>query len=110
MDRNGGGGAGQPAQAGGRLSQASYRAETAETFETRFQRGQEQMNAVVSSYPLSAAMTSFTAGLAVGVAIGLLITEPPPLRWFERIPDSFGRRWLESLLNSLPESVRAQVP
>jgi hypothetical protein len=106
MDMNSGG---QPARAGGRLGQASYPTATADSAASTFQRGQEQMNAVVTNYPFSAVVTCFTAGLAVGITIGLIITEPPTPRWYERIPDSFGRRWLESLLNSLPESVRAQV-
>lgn len=110
-----------PAQGGGDIGEASHRREaistsgrmwarsSAENLEAAFQRGQEQMSAVVSRYPFSSTMTSFTAGLAIGVAIGLLITEPPPRRWYERVPDAFGRRWLESLLNSLPESVRTQI-
>ena len=81
----------------------------AENTGAAFLSGQERITGVVSRYPFSATATCFTVGLAVGVMIGLLVTEPPQLRWYEKVPDSFGRRWLESLLSALPDSVRTRV-
>jgi len=69
----------------------------------------DEGHGVITHYPLSSVTTCFALGLAVGVIGGLLLFEPPAPRWYERVPDSFGRRWLESMLNSLPETVRAKV-
>jgi hypothetical protein len=66
-------------------------------------------NGVVVQYPFSAVTTCFAIGVAVGMVGGLLLIESRTPRWYERVPDAYGRRWLESLLNALPESVRAKV-
>jgi hypothetical protein len=82
---------------------------TRESGESTFASGVEGGLEFITQYPFSTATTCFALGLAVGVVGVLLLDAPPAPRWYERIPDSFGRRWLESLLNSLPDSVRAKV-
>ena len=71
--------------------------------------GTESVGRVISEYPMSVLLASFALGAATGVFIGSLLIEPHERRWYERVPDSLGRRWLESLVESLPESVRNKV-
>ena len=82
---------------------------SAERVAKTFTAGSESLQHTVSDYPVSSLFTCFAIGAAVGVGIGLLLTQRPEPRWHERIPDAMGRRWLESLLHSLPESVRSKV-
>jgi hypothetical protein len=71
--------------------------------------GRESIGHAVSEYPLSTIVGCFALGAVVGVTIGLMLTEPPAPRWYERIPESLGRHWVEGFLHSLPESVRSKV-
>lgn len=72
--------------------------------------GRESVQHVVSEYPLSTILGSFALGAAVGVALGLVLSESTAEpRWYERVPEPLGRRWIESFLQVLPESVRSKV-
>lgn len=72
--------------------------------------GKESVQGVVSEYPMSTLLGSFALGAAVGVTLGLVLAESfEPPRWYERVPDSLGRTWIETLLQVLPESVRNKV-
>ena len=95
----------ETARAGAKGNRDSAR----ESGESTFASGVEGGLGLIIQYPFSTATTCFALGLAVGVVGVLLLVEPPAPRWYERVPDSFGRRWLESFLNSLPDSVRAKV-
>ena len=71
--------------------------------------GTESAQRVVADYPVSAMLASFALGAATGVFLGALLIEAPRPRWHERVPDALGRRWIESLIEALPESVRSKV-
>lgn len=72
--------------------------------------GKESVQHVVSEYPMSTILGTFALGAAVGVALGLVLSESmAEPRWYERVPEPLGRRWIESLLQVLPESVRSKV-
>lgn len=90
----------------GRRGGQEYRAKIGEAIRS----GRESVQGAVSEYPMSTLLGSFALGAAVGVALGLVLAESlEPPRWYERVPDSLGRKWIESLLQVLPESVRSKV-
>lgn len=104
-----------PNQGGQRSSQGG----AAQGVQGMVQRGQEQVgralessqagiSQAVSEYPISITLATFAAGMAVGALLGAWLTEPEP-RWYDRVPESMGRRWLESLTESLPSSVRNRM-
>jgi hypothetical protein len=73
------------------------------------QSGSESIGQTVSEYPFSTILGCFALGAVVGVTIGMVLSESPKPHWYERIPEPLGRHWVESFLQSLPESWRSKV-
>ncbi len=71
--------------------------------------GKESVQHAVAGHPLSTVLASFATGAAAGALVGYMLLEPHELRWYEKVPDSLGRRWIEALLDALPESVREKL-
>ncbi len=69
----------------------------------------ESVRRLAAGYPFSAILGSFALGAATGAVLGALLIESPRPRWYERVPDALGRRWIEALIEALPETVRSKV-
>ncbi len=64
---------------------------------------------VVEQRPLASVLLSFSIGAGVGMAVTLLLMPARARRWYERIPDALGGRWVDSMMQSLPESIRSKI-
>lgn len=58
--------------------------------------------------PMAATLTAFGLGVGVGAVVGVLLAEPPS-RSRRQTAEMLGRRMLDSIAESLPDSVRRYV-
>jgi hypothetical protein len=64
---------------------------------------------MVREHPLSAALTVFGLGFAVGVAVGVLLGEEDSRRYEASHWERYGRQMLQALSQAVPEAVSRRL-
>jgi hypothetical protein len=96
------------AQGENRIS-AALKEQVGERAVHAIEAGKESVQHAVADFPVSTVLASFALGAAAGVLVGFMLFEPREPRWYEKVPDALGRRWLEGFLDALPDSVRGKL-
>jgi hypothetical protein len=76
---------------------------------TSVREGYEASKEMVREHPLSAALTVFGLGFAVGVAVGVLLSEEDSRRFEASNWERYGRQMLSALSQAVPEAVSRRL-